>query len=183
MVTLMIERALQAMYSSWETLLSPGCQGSNPIVTLSTCEAEYIVASWCACHAIWMRRLLSKMESKQEAAIMIRVDNRSAIELEKNPVNHERSKHIDVWFHFIREHVKDGSIELKHVASKDQATNILTKPLSKELFDRGKKMLGMMNRRNIWIYGGVLLIKFKPVLGKSKVRFSWAVGKFIPLKT
>ena len=89
------------------------------------------------------------MDLKQEVATMIRVDNRSVIELEKNPVNHERSKNIDVQFHFIREHVKDRSIKLKHVASKDQAADILTKPLSKELFDRGKKMLGMMNRRNI----------------------------------
>ena len=89
------------------------------------------------------------MKQKQEDATIIQVDNKSAIELAKNPVNHERSKHIDVRFHFIREHVKDGRVELKHVASKDQAADILTKPLSKELFDRGKRMLGMMDRRSI----------------------------------
>ena len=116
------------------------------------------------------------MESKQEDATIIQVDNKSAIELAKNPINHEWSKHIDVRFYFIREHVKDGSIKLKHVASKDQAADILTKALSKEIFDRGKKMLGMMDRRNIWIYGGVLLVKFKSVLGNAKDRFPWAVG-------
>ena len=121
----------------------------QPIVTLSTCEAEYVAASWCVCHAIWLRRLMSKMELEQKGATIIQVDNRSAIELAKNPVNHERSKHIDVRFHFIREHVKEGSVELKHVASKDQAADIFTKPLSKEIFDRGKKLIGMMNRRNI----------------------------------
>ena len=89
------------------------------------------------------------MELKQESPIIIQVDNKSAIELAKNPVNHERSKHIDVRFHFIREHVKEESVELRHVASKNQAADIFTKPLSKEIFDRGKKMIGMLDGRNI----------------------------------
>jgi hypothetical protein len=79
----------------------------QPIVTLSTCEAEYVAASWCVCNAIWLRILLSKMELKQLDATVIQVDNKSTIELAKNPVNHERSKHIDVRFHFIRDHVKE----------------------------------------------------------------------------
>ena len=61
----------------------------QPIVTLSTCEAEYVTASWCVCHAVWLRRLISKMELKQEGPTIIQVDNKSAIELAKNPVNHE----------------------------------------------------------------------------------------------
>src|ERR1051325_9015762 len=96
----------------------------QPIVTLSTCEAEYVAAAWCVCHAIWLRRLLRKMEQRQENATTILVDNKSAIELAKNPVNHERRKHIDVRFHFIREHVKEGSVELKHITSKDQVADI-----------------------------------------------------------
>jgi len=75
----------------------------QPIVTLSTCEAEYVATSWCVCHAVWLKNLLSKLEMKQEEGTVIRVDNKSAIELAKNPVNHERSKHIDVRYHFIRE--------------------------------------------------------------------------------
>ena len=62
----------------------------QPIMTLSTCEAEYVAASWCVCHPICLRNLLSKMELKQRGAIIIQVDNQSAIELAKNPVNHER---------------------------------------------------------------------------------------------
>ncbi|XP_061345127.1 uncharacterized mitochondrial protein AtMg00810-like [Gastrolobium bilobum] len=63
----------------------------EPIVTLSTCEAEYVAASWCVCHAIWLRNLLSKLEQEQVGPTEIRVDNKSAIELAKNPVNHERT--------------------------------------------------------------------------------------------
>ncbi|GJS54580.1 retrovirus-related pol polyprotein from transposon TNT 1-94 [Tanacetum coccineum] len=75
----------------------------QPIVTLSTCEAKYVAASWCVFHAIWLRNLLSELQSHQHEATEIRIDNKSAIELARNPVHHERSKHIDVRFHFIKE--------------------------------------------------------------------------------
>ncbi|KAJ3701279.1 hypothetical protein LUZ61_004984 [Rhynchospora tenuis] len=115
----------------------------QPIVTLSTCEAEYVAASSCVCHAIWLRKLLKDMNFARDQPTEIRVDNKSAIELAKNPVHHERSKHIDIRFHFIREHVKDGDVELTHVASREQVADIFTKPLGVELFNRFKKMLGM----------------------------------------
>ncbi|XP_040957855.1 secreted RxLR effector protein 161-like [Gossypium hirsutum] len=73
----------------------------QPIMTLSTCEAEYVAASWCMCHAIWLRNLLGELEQQQLGATEIRVGNKSAIELAKNSVNHERRKHIDIHFHFI----------------------------------------------------------------------------------
>jgi hypothetical protein len=121
----------------------------QPIVTLSTCEAEYVAASWCVCHAIWLRNLLSKMELKQLGATVIQVDNKSAIELAKNPVNHERNKHIDVHFHFIHDHEKEGSVKLVHVESQNQVADIFTKPLLKVLLDKYKKMIGMTDGRNI----------------------------------
>lgn len=121
----------------------------QPIVTLSTCEAEYVAASWCVCHAIWLRNLLGKFEQQQLGATEIRIDNKSAIELAKNPVNHERSKHIDVRFHFIRDQVKKGSVELVHVASRDQVADIFTKPLPTVLLENCKKLLGIKDGRNI----------------------------------
>jgi len=107
----------------------------QPIIMLLMCEVEYVESSWCVC----LRNLLRKMELKQLGATMIQVDNKSAIELAKNPMNHERSKHIDVRFHFIRDHVKKGSVELMHVASQYQVSDI---------FDK-YKMIDMMDGRNI----------------------------------
>ncbi|KAG8474968.1 hypothetical protein CXB51_031696 [Gossypium anomalum] len=121
----------------------------QPIVTLSTCEAEYVAASCCVCHAIWLRNLLNELEQQQLDATEIRIDNKSAIELAKNPVNHERSKHIDIHFHFIRDHVKEGSVKLVHVASRDQVADIFTKPLSMVLLDNYKKLIGMEDGRSI----------------------------------
>ncbi|GMI94510.1 hypothetical protein HRI_003120300 [Hibiscus trionum] len=89
------------------------------------------------------------MELKQLGATVIQVDNKSAIELAKNPVNHERSKHIDVRFYFIRDHVKEGNVKLVHVASRDQVADIFTKPLPKVLLDKCKKIIGMMDGRSI----------------------------------
>jgi hypothetical protein len=121
----------------------------QPIVTMSTCEAEYVAAAHCVCHAIWLRNLLHDMKVPQHEATEIRVDNKSAIELAKNPGNHERTKHIDVRFHFIREHIKDETIRVVHVQSTDQAADILTKALSKPLFEKGKRMLGMTDTRDL----------------------------------
>ena len=121
----------------------------QPIVTLSTCEAEYVAASWCVCHAIWLRNLLYELKLQQHEATEIGVDNKLAIELAKNPVHHERSKHIDVHFHFIREHVKEGNVRMSHVASRDQVADIFTKPLPKELFEKCKMMIGIKDGRDL----------------------------------
>jgi len=84
------------------------------------------------------------MELKQLGATVIQVDNKPTIELAKNPVNDERSKHIDVRFHFIRDLVKKGIVELVHVASQDQVVDIFTKWLPKVFFKKYKKMIAMI---------------------------------------
>ncbi|XP_047318270.1 secreted RxLR effector protein 161-like [Impatiens glandulifera] len=95
----------------------------QPIMTLSTCE--------------------------QYEAIEIRVDNKSAIELARNLVHHERSKHIDVRFYFIREHVKESNVQLSHVVSRDQVADIFTKALPTVLFENFKRMIGMKDGKDL----------------------------------
>ncbi|KAK2974052.1 hypothetical protein RJ640_006244 [Escallonia rubra] len=116
----------------------------QPIVALSTCEAEYVAAASCVCHAIWLRKLLEELQQKQEDATKIYIDNKSAIALAKNPVHHERSKHIDTRFHFIREHVKEQEVELVHVKTHEQVADIFTKPLKADMFYYLQKKLGVM---------------------------------------
>lgn len=126
----------------------------QPIVSLSTCEAEYVAAATCVCHAIWLRRLLEEINFPQGAATEIYLDSKSAIELAKNPVHHERSKHIDVRFHFMREHIKEKNIELVYVKSEDQVADIFTKPLPVKLFEKFKNLLGMKDGDRIKFKGG-----------------------------
>ena len=75
----------------------------QPIVTLSTCETKYVTATLSVCHAIWLRNLLKELGLPQVEPTKIYVDNKSAIALFKNPVFHDRSKHIDTHYHCIRE--------------------------------------------------------------------------------
>lgn len=68
------------------------------------------------------------------SSVTVRVDNQSAIKLSNNPEFHNRSKHIDVRYHFIRDIVEKGILHINYVKSKDQLADIFTKPLPKEQF-------------------------------------------------
>ncbi|WVZ95085.1 LOW QUALITY PROTEIN: hypothetical protein U9M48_040890 [Paspalum notatum var. saurae] len=102
------------------------------IVALSTCEAEYIAAATACCQGVWLRRLLQEITGEDHRAPVLRMNNKSAIELAKNPVLHDRSKHIDIRFHFIRDCVNGGRIVLGHVETGQQLADILTKPLGQK---------------------------------------------------
>ncbi|KAK2973952.1 hypothetical protein RJ640_027581 [Escallonia rubra] len=120
----------------------------RPIVTLSTCEAEYVAATSCVCHAIWLRSLLMELQQTQDGPTKILVDKKSALDLAKNPVFHERSKHIDTKYHFIRECVSTKEVKLEYVKSQDQVADIFTKPLKIDVFHKLQMSLGVMNQIN-----------------------------------
>ncbi|PNY03536.1 hypothetical protein L195_g026869 [Trifolium pratense] len=116
----------------------------QPIVTLSTTEAEYVAAAACACQAIWLKNMLSCLLNNQKVCTQIYCDNSSSIKLSKNPIMHGRCKHIDVRFHFLRDLAKEGTIELKFCKSQDQLADIMTKPLKMDAFLKLRSGLGMM---------------------------------------
>ena len=84
------------------------------VVSLSTTEPEFLVATSCAYQAIWLRRILEGLSHAQHDSTTIYCDNNSTIKLSKNPVMHGHCKHIDVHFHFLRELTKDGIVEMVH---------------------------------------------------------------------
>nr|GEX43537.1 ribonuclease H-like domain, reverse transcriptase, RNA-dependent DNA polymerase [Tanacetum cinerariifolium] len=92
------------------------CTQKQPTVTLSSCESKFMAATAAACQALWLKRLLSELTGCEEKRITLKVDNISAIALVRNPVFHGRSKHIDIRYHFIRECVEDGHINVEHVS-------------------------------------------------------------------
>ncbi|CAJ2663476.1 unnamed protein product [Trifolium pratense] len=121
----------------------------QPIVTLSTTEAEFIAAANCACQAIWLSRLIAHISSDMNECITIFCDNSSSIKLSRNPVMHGRSKHIDVRFHFLRDLTKDGKIQLQHCSSFEQIGDIMTKALSLDNFCRIRELLGLCKLEDI----------------------------------
>ncbi|XP_075479527.1 secreted RxLR effector protein 161-like [Primulina tabacum] len=115
----------------------------QPIVTLSTTEAEFVAAAACACQAIWMRRILKEIGHVQDDGMLLMCDNTSTIKLSKNPVLHGRSKHIRVRFHFLRDLTKEGAVELVWIGTRDQLADSMTKPLKLEDFQRIREKLGI----------------------------------------
>ena len=77
--------------------------------------------------------------------IPILCDNTSAIAIANNPVQHTRTKHIDIRYHFLREHVMSGTVELHFVPTDQQIVDIFTKPLDESTFSRLVGELGMLN--------------------------------------
>ncbi|KAJ0466898.1 putative RNA-directed DNA polymerase [Helianthus annuus] len=112
-------------------------------VALSSCEAEFMAATSAACQALWLRGLLSEITGETEKVVTLRVDNLSAIALMKNPVFHERSKHIHTRYHFIRECVEREQIEVEHVSGDLQRADILTKVLARLKFIEMRGLIGV----------------------------------------
>jgi len=115
-------------------------------VALSTTEAEYMALTSTVQEAIWLRQLLADLNVNPPAATPILEDNQSAICLAKNPQFHGRAKHIDIKYHFIREQVTNGNIELKYCKSEDMVADIMTKALSHVQFSKLREMLGVKAR-------------------------------------
>lgn len=112
-------------------------------VALSSCEAEFMAATAASCQAIWLRKLLSQITGIYIQPMTLFIDNKSAIDLAKNPVFHGRSKHIDIRFHFIRECIANGDIVVKHVCTEEQRADSLTKALSATRFEQMRSLLGV----------------------------------------
>jgi hypothetical protein len=115
------------------------------VVALSSCEAEYIAATTAACQGVWLARLLAELKGRKADAVTIKIDNQSAIQLSKNPVFHDRSKHIDTRYHFIRECVEENRVNVESVSTKDQLADVLTKALGRDRFGELRLRLGMID--------------------------------------
>ncbi|GJU41755.1 hypothetical protein Tco_1194712 [Tanacetum coccineum] len=109
---------------------------------ISTTEAEYIAMSGCCAQILWMRSQLTDYGFVFNK-IPLYCDNRSAIALCCNNVQHSRSKHIDIRHHFIREQVEKGVVELYFVTTDYQLADIFTKALPRERFEFLLPRLGM----------------------------------------
>jgi hypothetical protein len=75
-------------------------------------------------------------------------DNESAICMVDNPVEHNRTKHIDIWYHFFRDHQQKGDIEIAYVSTHNQLVDIFTKPLDEKTFSKLRNELNILDSRN-----------------------------------
>ena len=104
-------------------------------VALSSCEAEYYAMTEAIKELLWLTNMLTEIKVKFETPVLY-VDNQGAIALAQNPVNHQRTKHIDIRFHFIRDAIRSGKIIVKYVGTDENIADMFTKALAKILFSK-----------------------------------------------
>ncbi|GJS14774.1 retrovirus-related pol polyprotein from transposon TNT 1-94 [Tanacetum coccineum] len=111
-------------------------------LAISTNKAEYVSAGKACQQALWMKQALIDYDIRLDN-VPIMCDNKGAINLSKNPVQHSRTKHIEIRHHFLRDNVQKGHISIEKVPTIDNITDILTKPLKRESFNSLRLGLGM----------------------------------------
>ncbi|KAK2373607.1 putative mitochondrial protein [Trifolium repens] len=111
-------------------------------VALSTAEAEYVAAGSSCSQLVWMKQMLKEYDVEQDA-LTLYCDNMSAINISKNPVQHSKTKHIDIRHHYIRDLVESKIVVLEHVGTKEQIADIFTKALDAVQFEKLRGKLGI----------------------------------------
>ncbi|GJZ35125.1 hypothetical protein Tco_0580942 [Tanacetum coccineum] len=114
-------------------------------LAISTTKAKYVSTRKACQQALWMKEALIDYGIRLDD-IPIICDNKGAIDLSKNPVQHSRTKHIEIRHHFLRDNVQKGNISIEKVLSEDNIADILTKPLKRESFNYLRLGLEMMEQ-------------------------------------
>jgi hypothetical protein len=117
-------------------------------VALSFAEVEYIAAGHCCAQLLWMRQTLMDYGYKLSKVPLL-CDNESAICMADNPVEHSRTKHIDIRCHFLRDHQQKWDIEIAYVSTHNQLADIFTKPLDEKTFSKLRNELNILDS---WIF-------------------------------
>jgi len=112
------------------------------IIALSSTEAEYIAQTHAAKEVVWLRNFISEMQGKKEKGITLLCDNQGVIALAKDNKFYSQTKHIDLRYHFIREAVEDGKINVKYIPTSENVADIFTKPLAKPSLSISSKRWG-----------------------------------------
>eukprot|EP00253_Pinus_taeda_P032337 PITA_32337 len=120
------------------------CSRKQKSMALSSVEAEYMAASTASCEAIWLRKFLVNLFRRRMEATRIICDNQSCIKLSENLVFHDRSKHIDIRCHFVRDSVQRATIQLRYTPTGEQVADILAKALGRTKFVHFREKKGMV---------------------------------------
>ena len=112
-------------------------------ISLSTAEAEYIAVGSCCSQLLCMKKLLGDYGLSHETMVVY-CDNSSAIDFSKNPVQHSKTKQIEITYHFIRDLVERKVVALEYIPTKRQNANIFTKPLDRSTFESFRQVIGVI---------------------------------------
>ena len=115
----------------------------QPVVTLSTTEAEYISACAAGQEILWLRNLFSELGFKVSGASSLHLDNQSALAVSRNPEHHGRMKHLDLRYYWLRHTVDSGQIGLSSIPTADMPADCLTKAFGRVKMETARRQLGL----------------------------------------
>ena len=115
------------------------------IIALSTTESEYIALAKSGKEAVWLRNLFQELGFVQKNPTIIYGDNYGSVELSHNSQFHQRSKHIDLRYHWIRELVNKNTIDIQTCRDSEQTADVLTKALPKPKHTQHRYEMGIRN--------------------------------------
>ena len=115
------------------------------MVALSSAEAEFRGVAKGITEVLWLKKLLCELNFPPTEACKLFCDNKAAIGISENPVEYDRTKHVEIDRHFIKEKLEKKIIHIPHVKSEDQLADILTKAVPAEVFETTLTKLGIGN--------------------------------------
>jgi hypothetical protein len=131
--------SLGSAMTSWKSM-----KQSN--ISLNTTDVEYIATCSANFEAIWIYKLLTGLFYLEMEAAVILCDNQSCIKMTKNPMFHDKSKHIEIHHHYIRDMVQRRDVNLQYVGRNEKVADVLTKPLSRVKFEYFRNKRGVVQK-------------------------------------
>jgi hypothetical protein len=113
------------------------------VVSCSSAEAEYRAVANGVTEATWLRQLLHELQTPLSRYTLVYCDNISTVNLSTNPVQHQRTKYVEIDLHFVREKVAIGKVHVLHVPTTSQFTDIFTKGLPSSVFNEFRSSLNI----------------------------------------
>ena len=123
--------------------MSLGRARNKKVVSLSSAEAEYRAMVKGICELLWLKRFMGELGFSSEKPMKLFCDNQSAIKIAENPVQHDRTKHVEIDRNFIYEKLENKEIEVPYVSTKGQLADMLIKALSNSAFSNSLVKLGI----------------------------------------
>jgi hypothetical protein len=117
----------------------------QPTVSCSSAKAEYRVVANGVTEVSWLRQLLQELHHPLQSASLVCCDNVSAVYLSSNPIQHQRTKHVEIDLHFVRERVALGAVRVLHVPTTSQFADVFTKGLPSTVFAAFRSSLNLLS--------------------------------------